>query len=153
MRLERWLVAIAAAVVLAGVARAQGIGPSGAPPDGEPTEEAPAKPYRESALRRFEIITFVSLPFTAIHSYLVVRGVKMVREKNFAAGLEGKDWQAVGVGALTFSVAIGVYDWLRMRGKDRNAPLLPEPASPPSGRSPLSSVGGGVVVPALAVRF
>ena len=35
--------------------------------------------YRESALRRFEIIFTASIPFTALHSYLTVRTVQMIR--------------------------------------------------------------------------
>ena len=42
------------------------------------------EPYQESALRRFEIVTLISLPFTAIHSFLVVRGVEMVRQNEIA---------------------------------------------------------------------
>ena len=43
--------------------------------------------YHESALRRFEIVTLVSLPFTAIHSFLAVRGVEMIRQNRVAPSL------------------------------------------------------------------
>ena len=36
--------------------------------------------YSEGTIRRFEIITLVSLPFTSIHSYLIVRLVEMARQ-------------------------------------------------------------------------
>ena len=54
-------------------------------PDG--TEQEEPEVYSESALRRFEIITLSSLPFTAIHSYAIMRGVKMFRENQFAPEL------------------------------------------------------------------
>jgi len=76
-----------------------------------------------------EIITFVSLPFTAIHSYLIVRSVRMIQEGSVAAGLSGNDWTYVGIGAATLSLGIALYDWNRLRGKDRNEPLLPQTPS------------------------
>ena len=87
--------------------------------------------YSESALRRFEIITLSSLPFTAIHSYLAVRGIKMYRENIFAPELTPKDYRVVGIGAVSLSLFIGVWDWLHTRNVDRSAPLVPEPEVPP----------------------
>ena len=87
--------------------------------------------YSESALRRFEIITLSSLPFTAIHSYLAVRGIKMYRENIFAPELTPKDYRVVGIGAVSLSLFIGVWDWLHTRNVDRSAPLVPEPEAPP----------------------
>ena len=48
----------------------------GYPPPG--SQQTEPEEYSESALRRFEIVTLSSLPFTAIHSYVIMRGVKMV---------------------------------------------------------------------------
>ena len=88
--------------------------------------------YSESALRRFEIITLSSLPFTAIHSYLAVRGVKMYRENIFAPELTPRDYRIVGIGAVSLSLFIGIWDWLHTRNVDRSAPRVPEPKVPPT---------------------
>ncbi|GIX06888.1 MAG: hypothetical protein KatS3mg115_1291 [Candidatus Poribacteria bacterium] len=115
--------------------------------------ETPSR-YHESALRRFEIVTLTSLPFTAIHSYLIVRGVKIATEGSLAADLEDRDWNVVGAGAILLAVGIGVYDYLNMRGKDRNAPLLPEspvPRAAPS--SSLAPPSPGPVLASLSVAF
>ena len=93
-------------------------------------QEDPAD-YSESALRRFEIITLSSLPFTAIHSYVVVRGIKMYRENIFAPEMTPSDYRIVGIGAVSLSLFIGVWDWLHTRHVDRSAPLVPEPKAPP----------------------
>ncbi|RKU21183.1 hypothetical protein C6503_04925 [Candidatus Poribacteria bacterium] len=87
--------------------------------------------YSESALRRFEIITLSSLPFTAIHSYVVVRGIKMYRENIFAPEMTPKDYRVVGIGAVSLSLFIGIWDWLHTRNVDRSAPRVPEPKVPP----------------------
>ncbi len=99
-------------------------------PDSE-TEQTEPEIYSESALRRFEIVTLSSLPFTAIHSYVVMRGVKMLRENQFAPELSPQDYRIIGIGAVSFSVFIGVWDWLHTRNVDRSAPLVPEPEIPP----------------------
>ena len=87
--------------------------------------------YSESALRRFEIITLSSLPFTAIHSYAVMRGIKMLRENQFAPELSTQDYRIIGIGAVSFSLFIGVWDWWHTRNVDRSAPRVPEPPTPP----------------------
>ena len=87
--------------------------------------------YSESALRRFEIITLSSLPFTAIHSYVAVRGIKMYRENIFAPEMTPRDYRIVGIGAVSLSLFIGVWDWFHTRHVDRSAPLVPEPKAPP----------------------
>ena len=110
-------------------------------------------PGKESALRRFEIITLTALPFTAIHSYAVARAIKIARERTFAADLEGSDWNYVGLGAAAFAVGIGIYDYLKMRGKDRNAPLLPEPPPAPEMPTPSSGLSGEPPLVALSWRF
>ena len=95
----------------------------------------------ESALRRFEIVTLTALPFTAIHSFLIVKGVRVASEGNISADVDWSDWNYVGLGTVTLAIGIGLYDYLRMRGKDRNEPLLPSPPPPtnlmePVGRAP-----------------
>ena len=99
-----------------------------------PTEEAQQEDhahYSESALRRFEIVTLSSLPFTAIHSYIVVRGIKMYRTNLFAPELTPQDYRIIGIGAASLSLFIGVWDWLHTRNVDRSAPRVPEPKEPP----------------------
>ena len=95
------------------------------------TEQAEPVAYSESALRRFEIVTLSSLPFTAIHSYVIMRGVKMLSENKFAPELSPRDYRIIGLGAASLSVFIGVWDWLNTRNVDRSAPLVPEPEIPP----------------------
>ena len=95
------------------------------------TEHAESAGYSESALRRFEIITLSSIPFTAIHSYGIMRAVKMLRENQFAPELSPQDYRIIGIGAVSLSVFIGVWDWLHTRNVDRSAPLVPEPETPP----------------------
>ena len=87
--------------------------------------------YSESALRRFEIITLSSIPFTAIHSYGIVRIVRMLQENQFAPELSPRDYRIVGIGTVSLSVFIGVWDWLHTRHVDRSAPRVPEPETPP----------------------
>ncbi|MXV76620.1 hypothetical protein F4Z99_20425 [Candidatus Poribacteria bacterium] len=96
-----------------------------------PVQHEDPADYSESALRRFEIVTLSSLPFTAIHSYLVVRGIKMYRENIFAPELTPSDYRMVGIGAVSLSLFIGVWDWLHTRNVDRSAPRVPEPKAPP----------------------
>ena len=101
-------------------------------PLGPETQQEDPADYSESALRRFEIITLSSLPFTAIHSYVVVRGIKMYRENIFAPELTPTDYRMVGIGAVSLSLFIGVWDWLHTRNVDRSAPRVPEPKAPPT---------------------
>ena len=96
-----------------------------------PAQHEDPADYSESALRRFEIITLSSLPFTAIHSYVAVRGIKMYRENIFAPEMTPRDYRIVGIGAVSLSLFIGVWDWLHTRNVDRSAPRVPEPKAPP----------------------
>lgn len=100
-------------------------------PSTDGTEQEEPEVYSESALRRFEIITLSSLPFTAIHSYVIMRGVKMFRENQFAPELTPGDYRIIGIGAVSLSLFIGVWDWLHTRHVDRSAPRVPEPQTPP----------------------
>jgi hypothetical protein len=87
--------------------------------------EERAEPYHENALRRFEIISLVSLPFTAIHSYLAVRGIRTLQQGKIAPEISDTDYKIIGASAVTFSVFIGFWDWLHTRGKDTSQPLMP----------------------------
>lgn len=99
----------------------------------ETDEQTEEEHYHESALRRFEIITLSSLPFTAIHSYLVMRGARMLQQNKFSPELTTGDYQIIGIGAASFSLFIGLWDWLHTRHADRSAPRIPEPhVQPPA---------------------
>lgn len=107
-------------------------------PPGQPQHEEHEE-YSESALRRFEIITLSSLPFTAIHSYAIVRGIKMYTENQFAPELSPVDYRIIGAGAVSLSLLIGLWDWLHTRNVDRSAPRVPErtPSPPPEEEEPI----------------
>ncbi|MDE0020125.1 MAG: hypothetical protein OXT69_01900 [Candidatus Poribacteria bacterium] len=92
------------------------------------TEQADQNPQQtESALRRFEIVTLTALPFTAAHSYFLMKGYRSIRAGSLAAPVKGGDWNVVIAGAAVLAAGIGFYDYYRMKGKDRNESLLPEP--------------------------
>ena len=99
--------------------------------------------YHESALRRFEIITVIALPFTAIHSYLGVRGIQMIRQNEFAPELSGTDFKIIGASAVSIALFIGFWDWLHTHDKNPSEELIP--TSPqriiPPRRSPIQDVG------------
>ena len=103
------------------------------------TEQTEPEVYSESALRRFEIITLSSIPFTAIHSYVIMRTVRMLQENQFAPELSPRDYRIIGAGAVSLSVFIGLWDWLHTRNVDRSAPRVPEPETPPlpEGEEPI----------------
>ncbi len=120
--------------------------------------------YHESGLRRFEIVTFISLPFTAIHSFLGVRGVQMIRQNQFAPELSGKDFKIIGASAVSLALFIGFWDWLHTHDKDRSEQLMPTSPQriPNSPQSPSREVGqndwepdepDGLVIPLVHFRF
>jgi hypothetical protein len=74
--------------------------------------------YHESALRRFEIVFTISIPFTTIHSYLAVRGVEMVRQGKISPKLSGVHWKSIGGLAVLFSGFVATWDYLHTRGED-----------------------------------
>ncbi len=84
----------------------------------EEDQQPVAEAYHESALRRFEIVFTVSLPFTALHSYLVVRGVEGIRQRKIAPELESSDWNTIGGLTILFSGFVAFWDWLHVRDKD-----------------------------------
>jgi hypothetical protein len=97
-----------------------------------PARRQPEEVYHESALRRFEIVTLVSLPFTAIHSFLAVRGVQMIRQSEFAPELSGTDFRIIGASAVSLALFIGFWDWLHTHNKGPSQQLIPDsPKLPP----------------------
>jgi len=84
----------------------------------EEDQQPVAEPYHESALRRFEIVFTVSLPFTALHSYLVVRGIEGIRQRKIAPELERSDWNTIGGLTILFSGFVAFWDWLHVRDED-----------------------------------
>ena len=97
-------------------------------------QETQHEEYSESALRRFEIVTLSSLPFTAVHSYLGVRGVKMIQTNKIAPILTPQNYRVMGITAVSLSLFIGIWDWLHTRNVDRSAPSVPglKPPTPPT---------------------
>jgi hypothetical protein len=77
----------------------------------EEDQQPVAEAYHESALRRFEIVFTISLPFTALHSYLVVRGVEGIRQRKIAPELESSDWNTIGGLTILFSGFVAFWDW------------------------------------------
>lgn len=120
--------------------------------------------YHESALRRFEIITFIALPFTAIHSYAGVRGIQMIRQNEFAPELSTTDFKIIGASALSLALCIGFWDWLHTHDKNPSEELIP--TSPqritPPRRTPIRDIGqndwapdepGQFIIPLVHISF
>ena len=135
-----------------------------------PEEETPSarqqeeQVYHESTLRRFEIVTIIALPFTAIHSYAGVRGIQMIRQNEFAPELSPTDFKIIGASALSLALLIGFWDWLHTHDKNPSEELIPTSPQPivPPRRAPIQRVGQndwnpdepqGVVVPLVRIRF
>ncbi|MCH8293040.1 hypothetical protein IH992_18275 [Candidatus Poribacteria bacterium] len=125
-----------------------------------PRRQRQAEVYHESALRRFEIITLVALPFTAMHSFLAMRGVKMIQKKEFAPELTGTDFKIIGATAVSFALFIGLWDWMHTHDKNASEQLM-SPSSSPS-TPPLREAkaddwkiedSSGFVLPLVQVRF
>ncbi|HGJ67391.1 TPA: LamG domain-containing protein [bacterium] len=112
--------------------------------------------YRESSLRRFEIISTISLPFTAIHGYLVVRGIEMARRGKVAPRFSDANWLLAGGLAVTFSGLIGYWDYLHTHNDDildlPNLSEQPEPYSTfniPSSKNQMD----GISLASLSMKF
>ena len=133
-------------------------------------EEAPSnrqqepEVYHESTLRRFEIVTIIALPFTAIHSYVGVRGIQMIRQNEFAPELSGTDFRIIGASAVSLALLIGFWDWLHTHDKNPSEELIP--TSPqritPPRRTPIQDIGQNdwnpdegeeLVVPLVHIQF
>ncbi|MGB9596835.1 MAG: LamG domain-containing protein [Candidatus Poribacteria bacterium] len=74
--------------------------------------------YLESALRRFEIIATISVPFTALHSYLIVRGVEMIRQSKVAPKFTETNWAIMGGTTALLSSLVGLWDWSKTHNED-----------------------------------
>ena len=80
--------------------------------------QAASEVRHESTLRRAEIIFTISLPFTALHSYLAVRGVEISRQGKISPQLRRSDWNTIGGLTILFSGFVAFWDWLHTRGED-----------------------------------
>ncbi|MEE2619868.1 MAG: hypothetical protein VX677_14740, partial [Candidatus Poribacteria bacterium] len=121
--------------------------------DRQEESEEPDK-YHESALRRFEIITLSSLPFTAVHSFFMVRGIEMIRQNKFSPKLSDQNFRAIGMCTACFSLFIGIRDWYMMRGKVRSEPLIPrERLSKRRPTEPNISLSNDRIVRLVGIRF
>jgi hypothetical protein len=126
----------------------------------EEDQQPVAEAYHESALRRFEIVFTVSLPFTALHSYLVVRGVEGIRQRKIAPELERNDWNTIGGLTILFSGFVAFWDWLHVRDEDisEKMPVPRDGTVPYSGysmpdiRYPVSSIQHPAII-FLSARF
>ena len=108
-------------------------------PPSEHSHDDHGEHYHETALRRFEIITLSSLPFTAIHSYFGVRVVRMIQDNKIAPVLTPKNYRAMGISAVSLSLFIGIWDWWHTRNVDTSEPSIPEwkqPTPPTEEGSP-----------------
>ena len=107
------------------------------------TRQQEEEVYHESALRRFEIVTVIALPFTAIHSYVGVRGIQMIRQNEFAPELSGTDFRIIGVSAASLALFIGFWDWLHTHDKNPSEELIPTSPQRMTSprRSPIQGVG------------
>lgn len=109
-----------------------------------PAPEQEEEDYHESALRRFEIVTLIALPFTAIHSYVGVRGLQMIRQNEFAPELSTTDFRIIGASAVSFALLIGFWDWLHTHDKNPSEELIPtspQRITPPRRSPPIRGIG------------
>ena len=121
--------------------------------DRQEESEEPDK-YHESALRRFEIIILSSLPFTAVHSFFMVRGIEMIRQNKFSPKLSDQNFRAIGMCTACFSLFIGIRDWYMMRGKGRSEPLIPRERLPKRRPTePNISLSNDRIVRLVGIRF
>lgn len=82
--------------------------------------------YKESSIRRFEIIFTSSIPFTAIHSYLVVRGAEMAIQRRVSPKLDNSDWNTIGAMTVMLSGFVGFWDWLNTSREDNIEIMRPQ---------------------------
>lgn len=82
--------------------------------------------YIESALRRFEIVATISMPFTAMHSYFIVRGVEMIRQNKVAPTLTETNWAIMGGTTVLLSTLVGLWDWSKTHNEDISEMSTPD---------------------------
>ncbi len=112
--------------------------------DYDEDEDMDAEPvkYSESALRRFEIVFTSSIPFTALHGYMTVRGVEMIRQNKVAPSFSRSDWNSVGGLTLLFSGLVGFWDYMHTRKADiRDLSTENREREPLSMWTPVSGIG------------
>ncbi len=98
--------------------------------------------YHESALRRFEIVFTSSIPFTALHGYMTVRGVEMIRQNKVAPSFSRSDWNSVGGLTLLFSGLVAFWDYMHTRKADiRDLSTENREIEPLSMWTPVSGIG------------
>jgi len=90
--------------------------------------------YLESALRRFEIVATISVPFTALHSYLIVRGVEMIRQNKVAPKFTESNWAIMGGSTVLLSSLVGLWDWSKTHNEDISEMSSPDEKDRYSGR-------------------
>ena len=116
----------------------------GSEEEASPAHEHEEEGYHESALRRFEIVTLIALPFTAIHSYVGMRGIQMIRQNEFAPELSTTDFKIIGASALSLALLIGFWDWLHTHDKNPSEELIPsspQRITPPRRSPPIRDIG------------
>lgn len=82
--------------------------------------------YKESSIRRFEIIFTSSIPFTAIHSYLIVRGAEMAMQRRVSPKFDNSDWNTIGAMTIMLSGFVGFWDWWNTSGEDNIEVIRPQ---------------------------
>ena len=121
--------------------------------------DKPLEPYRESALRRFEIVFTSSIPFSAIHSYLTIRSVEMVRQDKVSPRMSDGNWKAVGGLTVLYSGFIAFWDYMHTRGEkiqDRGVPrdeTDPLAMSIPAPGDEYGIIPSGPMVQLLSMKF
>ena len=167
MKQNRLKIRLLIALILTVIAATHTFAQSQENPEGETpsTHQQEEEAYHESTLRRFEIVTLISLPFTAIHSYVGVRGIQMIRQNEFAPELSTTDFRIIGASAVSFALLIGFWDWLHTHDKNPSEELIPaspQRITPPRRAPPSRAIGQndwdpdepqGVVVPFVRIRF
>ncbi len=121
---------------------------------GEPEE------YRESTLRRFEVVFAISIPFAALHSYLAVRGVEMIKQSKVSPAMSRGDWNSIGALTVLFSGFIAFWDYMHTRGEDIQDSELPRgqtepllPSMPDAGYRGYQITGTEPMLRLLSGRF
>ena len=95
-----------------------------------------------------------------MHSFLAMRGVKMIQKKEFAPELAGTDFKIIGATAVSFALFIGLWDWMHTHDKNASEQLISPSSSPstlPSREAKADDweIGdsSGLVLPLVQVRF
>ena len=142
--LARYFAVMVLSTIILFVPHAEAQQPSS--PSSEHSHDDHGDHYHETALRRFEIITLSSLPFTAIHSYFGVRAVRMIQDNKIAPVLTPKNYRVMGISAVSLSLFIGIWDWWHTRNVDTSEPSIPERKQPPTPTEEGSPTDGPLTI-------